>query len=68
MDAIRRGEAKAVVVGATDPPPHPLSVGAFYAARVISADAAVSKPLTGLRGTHVGRRLGALDPGRPAST
>jgi 3-oxoacyl-[acyl-carrier-protein] synthase II len=53
MDAIRRGEAKAVVVGATDPPPLALTVGAFYAARVISADAAVSKPLTGLRGTHV---------------
>jgi 3-oxoacyl-(acyl-carrier-protein) synthase len=53
IDAIRRGEAKAVVVGATDPPPMPISVGAFYAARVISADAAVSKPLTGLRGTHV---------------
>jgi 3-oxoacyl-(acyl-carrier-protein) synthase len=53
MDAIRRGEAKAVVIGATDPPPLALSVGAFYAARVISADAAVSKPLTGLRGTHV---------------
>lgn len=53
LDAIRRGEAKAVVVGATDPPPHPLSVGAFYSARVISSDAAVSKPLAGLRGTHV---------------
>ena len=53
MDAIRRGEAKAVVVGATDPPPLAISVGAFYAARVISADASVSKPLTGLRGTHV---------------
>jgi 3-oxoacyl-[acyl-carrier-protein] synthase II len=53
MDAIRRGEARAVIVGATDPPPLALSVGAFYAARVISADAAVSKPLTGLRGTHV---------------
>lgn len=53
MDAIRRGEAKAVVIGATDPPPHPLSVGGFYGARVISADAAVSKPLSGLRGTHV---------------
>ena len=53
MDAIRRGEAKAVVIGATDPPPLALSVGAFYSARVISADAAVSKPLTGLRGTHV---------------
>jgi 3-oxoacyl-(acyl-carrier-protein) synthase len=53
MDAIDRGEADLVVVGATDPPPHPLTVGAFYAARVISADAAVSKPLDGLRGTHV---------------
>ena len=53
MDAIRRGEAKAVVVGATDPPPHPISVGAFYGARVLSADGEVSKPLTGLRGTHV---------------
>jgi 3-oxoacyl-(acyl-carrier-protein) synthase len=53
MDAIRRGEAKAVVVGATDPPPHPLTVGAFYAGRVISADAALSKPLGELRGTHV---------------
>lgn len=53
MDAIERGEAKAVIVGATDPPPHPLSVGAFYAARVISSDAEVSKPLTGMRGTHV---------------
>jgi 3-oxoacyl-(acyl-carrier-protein) synthase len=54
MDAIRRGEAKAVVIGATDPPPLSMVVAAFYAARVISADAAVSKPLTGLRGTHVG--------------
>ena len=53
MDAIRRGEARAVVVGATDPPPHPLVVGAFYRARVISADAGVSMPLHGLRGTHV---------------
>lgn len=53
MDAIRRGEAKAVVVGATDPPPHPLTVGAFYSARVLAADATVSKPLSGLRGTHV---------------
>jgi len=53
MDAIQRGEARAVVVGATDPPPHPLVVGAFYAGRVISGDGAVSKPLGGLRGTHV---------------
>ena len=53
MDAIERGEAKAVVVGATDPPPHPLSVGGFYSARVTSSDGTVSKPLTGMRGTHV---------------
>lgn len=53
LDAIRRGEARAVVVGATDPPPHPLSVGAFYGARVLAAGDEVSKPLTGLRGTHV---------------
>lgn len=53
MDAIDRGEAKAVVMGATDPPPHPLVVGGFYAARVISASGSVSKPLNGMRGTHV---------------
>jgi len=53
MNAIRLGEARAVVIGATDPPPHPLTVAAFYRARVISADTEVSKPLTGLRGTHV---------------
>lgn len=53
MDAIREGKARAVVVGAVDPPPHPLTVGAFYGARVLSADGDVSKPLTGLRGTHV---------------
>jgi 3-oxoacyl-[acyl-carrier-protein] synthase II len=53
MDAIRRGEADVVVIGATDPAPHPVSVGAFYNARVLSADRSVSKPLTGLRGTHV---------------
>ncbi|HWM91757.1 MAG TPA: beta-ketoacyl synthase N-terminal-like domain-containing protein [Thermoanaerobaculia bacterium] len=53
MDAIERGEAKAVVVGATDPPPNTLSVGGFYSARVVSTDGTVSKPLTGMRGTHV---------------
>lgn len=53
IDAIQRGEARAVVVGATDPPPHPLMVAAFYRGRVLSADRRVSKPLTGLRGTHV---------------
>jgi 3-oxoacyl-(acyl-carrier-protein) synthase len=30
-----------------------MTVGGFYGARVISADAQVSKPLTALRGTHV---------------
>lgn len=53
MRAIQNGDAKAVVLGMTDAPPNPLTVGGFYNARVISADAAVSKPLTALRGTHV---------------
>src|SRR4030095_15816865 len=53
MDAIQRGECKAVVVGATDGALHPLAVGALYRARIISADGQVSKPLTELRGTHV---------------
>lgn len=53
MHAIRTGEAKAVVVGATDPPPHPLTVGSFYSARVLSASRSVSLPLTRLQGTHV---------------
>ena len=53
MDAIRGGHAKAVVIGMADPPPHPLSISAFYNANVLSADAQVSAPLTGLKGTHV---------------
>lgn len=53
MDAIRLGEAKAVVIGMTDPPPHPMILSAFYNANVVSADADVSRPLTGLKGTHV---------------
>jgi 3-oxoacyl-(acyl-carrier-protein) synthase len=53
MQAIRTGEAKVVVVGATEPPPHALTVGTFYAARVLSGDTAPSLPLTDLRGTHV---------------
>ena len=52
MDAIRRGEARAAVVGAADSPPTPMLVGAFYNARVLSADGTVSKPLSGLKGTH----------------
>ncbi|MEN9578990.1 MAG: hypothetical protein RJA70_1999 [Pseudomonadota bacterium] len=53
LDTIARGEAKMVVIGAADPPPHPITVGAFYNARVLSADREVSKPLSGLKGTHV---------------
>lgn len=53
LDAIERGEADAVVVGAADPPPLPLVVGGFYRARVLAADGEVSKPLTALKGTHV---------------
>ncbi|HET9957046.1 MAG TPA: beta-ketoacyl synthase N-terminal-like domain-containing protein [Polyangiaceae bacterium] len=53
MDSIDRGQAKLVVVGATDGAPNPLSVAAFYNARVHAADGQVSKPLSGLRGTHV---------------
>ena len=52
MDAIDRGDAKAVVIGATDPAPHALTVGTFSSARVLASDGRVSKPLTGLRGTH----------------
>jgi len=53
LDAIDRGEAKMVVVGSADPPPHPMTVGAFYSARVLSADGAASKPLSRMKGTHV---------------
>jgi 3-oxoacyl-[acyl-carrier-protein] synthase II len=52
-DAIQRGDAKAVVIGMTDPPPNELVVSAFYNANVLSADADVSRPLTGLKGTHI---------------
>ena len=53
MDAIHSGEAKAVVVGATDSPPNPLTVGAFHSARVLSTGSDPSLPLTKLKGTHV---------------
>ncbi len=53
MDAIHLGEATAVVIGMTDPPPHPMVISAFYNANVLSADADVSRPLTALKGTHV---------------
>ena len=53
MDAIAHGDAKAVIVGATEPSPHPLIIGAMFAGRVLASDAAVSMPLHGLRGTHI---------------
>lgn len=53
MDAIERGEAKLAVIGSSDPAPHPLTVGAFYNAKVLSADGATSKPLGQMKGTHV---------------
>ncbi len=53
QNAIRLGDAKAVVVGMADPEPHPLSVGAFFGARVISHDGQTSKPFTAMRGTHI---------------
>jgi hypothetical protein len=66
IEAIRRGEAELAVIGATDPAPHPLSVAAFYDARVLSHDRTPSRPLTGMRGTHVAGGatiwiIGALD-------
>jgi 3-oxoacyl-[acyl-carrier-protein] synthase II len=67
--AIDRGDAELLVVGATDPPPLPLTVAAFYNAHVVAADGRVSKPLTGMRGTHVAGGsvvwiVGDLDPMR----
>jgi 3-oxoacyl-[acyl-carrier-protein] synthase II len=53
MDSINLGEATAVVIGMTDPPPHPVILSAFFNANVVSADAEVSRPLTGLKGTHI---------------
>ena len=53
VDAINLGDATAVVIGMTDPPPHPAIISSFYNANVLSADADVSRPLTGLKGTHV---------------
>ena len=53
VDAIESGQATAAVIGTTDPEPHPLTVGSFFQARVVSQDGQVSKPFTGMRGTHV---------------
>jgi 3-oxoacyl-[acyl-carrier-protein] synthase II len=52
-DAIQSGEAKAAVVGTTDPRPDPALIGAFHRARVLPATGVVNLPFTSLRGTHV---------------
>ncbi len=52
-DTIQAGHAKAVVIGATDPRPHPMSVSAFFQGRVLASDRRPSLPLSDLRGTHV---------------
>lgn len=52
-DAIDLGEADAVIIGMTDPPPNEMIISSFYNANVLSADADVSRPLTGLKGTHI---------------
>src|SRR5204862_295444 len=59
MDAILLGEATAVVIGMTDPPPHSMVISAFYNANVLSADADVSRPLTA---QHLGMAKGRLYP------
>jgi len=53
MDSINNGEAKAVVIGASESSPTPQTVGAFSQARVAASGHEISKPLTGLRGTHI---------------
>ena len=53
MQAIETGDAKAVVVGMSDPAPHPMLIGAFYKAHVLAGDRRPSLPLTNLRGTHI---------------
>ena len=53
FDAIQSGDARAVVIGASDPPPHPLFVSGFFQGRILCADRKASLPLTDLRGTHL---------------
>lgn len=53
VTAIQSEQAKAVVIGAVDPPPHRYTVGAFYNARVASCSGSLSLPLSSLQGTHI---------------
>lgn len=52
-NAVQLGQATAAVIGMSDPPPHELVISAFYNANVLAADPDVSRPMTGLKGTHV---------------
>ena len=52
-DAIERGEARAVIIGTTDPRPDPALIAAFHRARLTPASGTVNLPLTSLLGTHV---------------
>jgi 3-oxoacyl-[acyl-carrier-protein] synthase II len=53
IDAIVRGEARAAIVGTTDPRPDPALISAFHQTRLIPGTGEVNYPLTTLRGTHV---------------
>lgn len=53
VEAIRSGRASAVVVGATDASPQPMTVGAFHSVKVHSPSRTVESPLTRLHGTHL---------------
>jgi 3-oxoacyl-[acyl-carrier-protein] synthase II len=52
-NAIQLGQATAAVIGMSDPPPHEVVISSFYNANVLAADPDVSRPMTGLKGTHV---------------
>src|SRR6476659_191622 len=51
-DAILRGEAKAAIVGTTDPRPDEALLSAFHRSRLMPATGEVNIPLTSLLGTH----------------
>lgn len=52
-DAIMRGEARAAILGTTDPRPDPALISAFHRARLTPATGEVNHPFTSLLGTHV---------------
>lgn len=53
LDAIQRGDAKAAVIGTTDPRPDPALIAAFHRTHLAPATGDVNRPLTELFGTHV---------------